>query len=263
MDEKKFFEANKTLWDKKTHFHKTSEFYDVKSFKEGKSSLNQIELNELGDVKNKSLLHLQCHFGMDTLSFAKMVAITKVIDLSEDAIKYAEELSTELNIKSNFICSNVYDLKQNLDEKFDIIFTSYGTIGWLPDLNRWANIISHFLKPDGTFYMVDFHPIVWMFDNDFKYIQYPYHNETVIEETLEGTYADKNADIKLKSFGWNHSISEILNALISNGLTIEHFNEFNYSPYNCFNNTVKSEDDYYRIKGLENKIPMLYSIKAI
>ena len=258
-----YFETNKSLWNQRTLVHKTSEFYDVEGFKRRKTSLNKVELEELGNVKDKNLLHLQCHFGMDTLSWAKLGAKTTGIDISDEAIIYAKELSEELNLKSDFVCSNVYDLKENLKGTFDIVFTSYGTIGWLPDLNKWADIISHFLKPNGIFYIVDFHPIVWMFDNDFKYIQYPYHNAAVIEEELEGTYADKSAAIKHKSYGWNHSISEILNALISKGLTIEHFNEFNYSPYNCFNNTIKGADGNYRIKGLENKIPMLYTIKAI
>lgn len=263
MQESDYFETNKSLWNQKTLVHVKSEFYDIKSFKTGKSSLNTTEINELGNINGKNLLHLQCHFGMDTLSLAKHGAITTGVDLSDEAIKQAKTLSNELNISSNFICCNIYDLKSHLNSTFDVVFTSYGTIGWLPDLNRWANIISHFLKPGGFFYIIDFHPVVWMFDNDFKYIQYPYHNLGVIEEELEGTYADRNANIKHKSFGWNHSLSEIINALISNNLKIEFLNEFDFSHYNCFNNMIQDNQEKFRIKNLENKIPMMYSIKAI
>jgi 2-polyprenyl-3-methyl-5-hydroxy-6-metoxy-1,4-benzoquinol methylase len=138
------FEANKEAWNKRTGVHKDSAFYDVASFKTGKSTLNKIDVEEVGDVKGKSLLHLQCHFGMDTLSWAREGAVVTGMDLSDEAIEYAKQLSNELNIPAEFICCNVYDLKDHLDKKFDIVFTSYGVIGWLPDLDKWAEIISHF-----------------------------------------------------------------------------------------------------------------------
>jgi len=263
MDHQQYFEANREGWNKRTIVHKDSSFYDVAAFKAGKSSLNKIELEELGDVKGKSLLHLQCHFGMDTLSWARKGAIVTGIDLSDEAIKAAKELSNELNIPAKFICCNVYDTLQHIDRQFDIVFTSYGVIGWLPDLDKWAYIISHSLKPGGIFYMVEFHPVVWMMDENFEHIKYYYHNEEVIVEEQSGTYTDRNADIHYKEYSWNHSISEVLNMLIKHGLIIQHFNEFNFSCYNCFNNVVQGEDGYWRVKGLENKIPMMYSVKAI
>jgi SAM-dependent methyltransferase len=263
MDHQQYFEANKNAWNKKALVHKNSSFYDVASFKAGKSSLNKIELEELGDVKNKTLLHLQCHFGMDTLSWARQGAIVTGIDLSDESVKIASELSTELNIPAQFICCNVYDALQYINKEYDIVFTSYGVIGWLPDLDKWAAVIVESLRPGGSFYMVEFHPIVWMMDDDFQYIKYHYHNEAVIEDEQTGSYANRYADIHYKEYGWNHSLSEVLNSLIKHGLTIQHFNEFNYSCYNCFNNVVQGEDGYWRVKGLENKIPMMYSVKAI
>jgi SAM-dependent methyltransferase len=263
MDNEDYFQTNKDAWNKRTLIHKDSSFYDVASFRAGKSSLNRIELEELGDVKGKTLLHLQCHFGMDTLSWAREGAIVTGVDLSDEAIKVAKELSEELNIPAQFICCNLYDTTEHISQQFDVIFTSYGVIGWLPDLNRWAEIISTLLKPGGIFYMVEFHPVVWMMDENFEFIKYHYHNEKVIIEEQSGTYTDRSADIHYKEYSWNHSISEVLNALIKNGLIIQHFNEFNYSNYNCFNKTVQGEDGFWRIKGLENKIPMMYSVKAI
>jgi SAM-dependent methyltransferase len=261
--EQQYFDANKEGWNKKATIHKDSVFYDVQSFKCGKSSLNKIELEELGEVRGKALLHLQCHFGMDTLSWAREGAIVTGIDFSDEAIKTAKELSAELNIPAKFICCNVYDTLQYIDSQFDIIFTSYGVINWLPDLDKWASIISSSLKPNGIFYMVEFHPVIWMMDDDFQYIKYPYHNEAVIEDEQTGSYADRYSDTHYKEYSWNHGISEVLNALIKHGLTIGHFNEFNYSCYDCFNKTVLGNDGYWRIKGLENKIPMMYSVKAV
>ncbi len=261
-DYNQYFSANKELWNKRTAVHKDSSFYDLDSFKKGKSSLNEIELKGLGDVKGKSLLHLQCHFGMDTLSWSRMGAKTVGVDLSDEAIKLASELTKELKLDASFVCCNVYDLEEQLHEQFDIVFTSYGVIGWLPDLEKWAELVAHYLKPGGTFYMAEFHPVIWMFDDDFTSIRYHYHNEALIEMDSQGTYTDREADISAKEYSWNHSISEVLNALIGHGLKIEVFNEYNYSPYNCFNNTVEEDGRFY-IKGMEKKIPMVYSVKAV
>ena len=260
--QQQYFDANKEGWNKRTMIHKDSAFYDVASFKTGKSSLNKIELEALGNVKGKSLLHLQCHFGMDTLSWAREGATVTGIDLSDEAIKLAQELSDDLNIPAQFICCNVYDTLQHITERFDIVFTSYGVIGWLPDLDKWASVIAQSLKPGGIFYMVEFHPVIWMMDENFEHIKYHYHNHEVIVEEQSGTYTDRDADIHYKEYSWNHNLSEVLNALIQNGLSIQNFNEYNYSNYNCFNKTVQGEDGYWRIQGLENKIPMMYSLKA-
>ena len=259
---KQIFEANKEAWNKRTGVHKDSAFYDVASFKAGKTSLNKIELEEVGSVKGKSLLHLQCHFGMDTLSWSREGAIVTGVDLSNDAINYAQQLREELNVSAEFICCNVYDLKDHLSKQFDIVFTSYGVVGWLPDLDKWASIISHFLKPGGIFYMAEFHPVVWMLDENFKEIKYYYHNHEMIAEVGQGTYTDRDAAIQYQEFSWNHSLSEVINSLIKHGMQIQLLNEFPFSPYNCFNNVEQGADGYWRVKGLEDKIPMLYSIRA-
>lgn len=258
-----FFGANKAAWNKRTGVHKDSAFYDLAGFKSGKSSLNSIELEALGDVTGKSLLHLQCHFGMDTMSWERQGAICTGVDLSDDAIQLANEIKRELLLKSAFICSNVYDLKQHCTEKFDIVFTSYGTIGWLPDLCKWAEIISHFLKPGGVFYIADFHPVLWMMDEQFEHIKYDYFNTAVIAEENTGSYTDRNAPIITTEYSWNHPFSEIINSLINNGMQIIRLNEYPYSPYNCFNNQEQGADGMWRIKGMSEKMPVMYSIKAI
>lgn len=259
---KKYFDTNKHLWNQRTAIHKTSDFYDLEGFKNGKNVLNKIELTELGDVSGKSLLHLQCHFGLDTMSWARLNADVTGVDFSDKAIETAQEINDEVGLNASFVCANVYDLRDHLDRKFDIVFTSYGTIGWLPDLNQWADIVSHFLKPGGTFYIAEFHPVVWMFDDDFTKLTYSYFNKGVIEIDAEGTYTDKNADIKHKEFSWNHSISDVVNALLSHGLSIDLLNEHDYSPYDCFPNTQKNEKGNFFIKGYEHVLPMVYSIKA-
>ncbi len=184
------------------------------------------------------------------------------MDLSDRAIEQAQKLNDQLGLNAEFICSDVYEAPATLNGKFDIVFTSYGTIGWLPDLNRWAEVISRCLKPGGKLVFVEFHPVVWMFDYDFSKFQYSYFSDGAIIEVQEGTYADRNADIVAEEVSWNHSLSEVFQGLLNNGLQIESFAEYDYSPYNCFKNTVEIEAGKYQIKGLEKTIPILYSITA-
>ena len=257
-----FIEINRKLWNDKTDVHLKSKFYDVDSFIAGKNSLNPIEIALLGNLKEKSVLHLQCHFGMDTISLSRLGAHTTGIDLSDNAIEKAKELAARLKTNTEFIQCDVYESGKKLNKKFDIVFTSYGTIGWLPDMEKWAEIVNTFLKPDGKFVMVEFHPAIWMFSYDFSKIEFDYFNTGAIEEEISGTYADRNAPIKNKSVSWNHNLSEVISALIKNGLTIESFEEYDYSPYDCFENTVETEKGKFQIRGLEGKIPMLYSITA-
>lgn len=261
MDDYK--KINKAAWNLKTEIHINSEFYDNESFLKGESSLKHIELDLLGDIQGKSILHLQCHFGQDTISLSRLGAKVTGIDLSDNAIRYAQNTAKELGTDTRFICSDIYELPDVLDDKFDIVFTSYGVIGWLPDMGRWAEIIARYLKPGGQFMMVEFHPVVWMFDDDFKTIDYSYFKGVEIIEQLEGSYADRNAEIEYTTVTWTHSLSEVINNLIQAGICITRFEEYNYSPYNCFKHTIQIDKDKYRIKHLSDKLPMIYAVKGI
>ncbi len=260
--EHNYVAVNRQSWNNRTEAHLKSEFYDMEGFLKGNTSLNDIELKLLGDIRGKSILHLQCHFGQDSISLSRLGAKVTGIDLSDKAIDSARQIAQQTQTDTKFICCDIYDLPKHLDEQFDIVFTSYGTIGWLPDLDRWAKIISTFLKPGGQFVFVEFHPVVWMFDDDFDKIGYRYFNSGAIIESENGTYADKEADISQDYVCWNHGISEVLNSLIRNSLELKSFDEFDYSPYNCFAKTVEFAPKQYRIVHLEDKIPMVYSLVA-
>lgn len=258
-----YLEINRRLWDAKTAYHLNSEFYDVKTFLDGRNSLTEIELALLGDISGRSVLHLQCHFGQDTISLSRMGASATGVDFSSKAIETARQLAQESGSTAQFICSDIYDLPNQMDEKFDLVFTSFGVIGWLPDLKKWAEVIAHFLKPGGKFIFAEFHPVVWMFDNNFSSIQYNYFNVEAIREEAVGTYADRDAPIRNESITWNHSLSETLNALIESGLEIKHFEEFDFSPFNCFNEMILSDDQKFRIRQLDNKIPLTFALTAV
>jgi len=257
-----YIEINKALWDEKTNHHTRSAFYKMDEFLKGNSSLNDIELALLGDVKGKTILHLQCHFGQDTLSLARMGAKVTGVDFSEVAIRKAQELNEQLGLDAQFICSDIYKLPEQSDTQFDIVFTSYGVIGWLPDMKAWAGIVSRYLKPGGQFIFVEFHPVVWMFSYDFSKVAYSYFNKEAIIEEHEGTYADRDADIKTLEIGWNHDLSEVLQNLIDAGLLISSFQEFDFSPYNCFQNMVEIIPGKFQVKGMESNLPLVYALKA-
>ena len=258
-----YFSLNRDTWNLKTGVHIASDFYNMEAFLEGQNSLNSIELDLLGNIEGKSVAHLQCHFGQDSLSMSRMGADVVGLDLSDVAIDKAKELNDKLGLNAEFVCGNVYDAEKLLTRKFDTVFTSYGTIGWLPDLDQWAKVIAGLLKPGGEFVFVEFHPVVWMFDDQFERVSYDYFNTGPIVEENEGTYADREASIHTKSVFWNHGLGEVLNALLKSGLQLTEFEEFDYSPYDSFLNTEGIEKGKYIIKTLDKKIPMVYALKAV
>jgi len=263
MDYQKAFETNKETWNKKVAIHAQSEFYQLDQFKAGASSLNRYELDALGDVAGKSLLHLQCHFGQDTLSWTRMGAKCTGVDISEEAIALAQRLNSELNLDAEFVCCNVLDTSNHVSEQFDIVFTTYGTIGWLPDLKPWAQMIAERLKPGGAFYIADFHPIAWMFDYNVSppKMIYGYHQKEVIYDEYEGTYAQGDAKMTSKEYGWNHPLSEVVNSLIEVGMHIEYLNEHDGSPYDIFPDLVQNEEGFYELS--EKLYPLLFELKAV
>lgn len=261
--EENYLEINRKTWNDKVDVHLRSDFYAQSEFLGGKSSLNDIELALLGDVSSKRILHLQCHFGQDTISLSRMGATVTGVDLSDKAIDTARRIARELDTDTQFVCSDVYDLPNRLYEEFDIVFTSYGTIGWLPDLDKWAKVVSHFLKPGGKFVFAEFHPVVWMFDDDFKHVAYNYFKAGAIVEDETGTYADKAAPIKNQSVCWNHSLSEVFTSLLNSGISIKKFDEYDYSPYNCFRDAEEFAPGKFRIQHLGNNIPMVYALLGL
>ncbi|MFW9788814.1 MAG: class I SAM-dependent methyltransferase [Candidatus Thorarchaeota archaeon] len=263
----KFFEANRAIWDRFAKINYDSETYRVKEFLKGKTSLNSIELEEVGDVKGKSLLHLQCHFGLDTLSWAREGAVVTGVDFSGDAIQLARNLAEESGLEANFIQSNIYDLPDVLDEKFDIVFTSYGVHCWLNDLPRWGEIVAHYVKPGGMFYIAEFHPLLWTFDwdakDDFKIVRGYFHNSSPCEFEVEGSYADGEAKFDTQpDYEWAHTLADAVNAIISAGLRIEFLNEHAKTPFQSFSFLKQMDDGYWYYDNPDVQLPLVFSIRA-
>jgi SAM-dependent methyltransferase len=258
-------QTNRKLWDHWTKQHEQSPFYDLEGFKAGKDRLRSIELEELGDVRGKSLLHLQCHFGMDTLSWARRGATVTGVDFSEQSIALAQSLSRELNIPAKFCCSDIENLPNLLSGEFDIVFTSYGVLHWLRDLRRWGEVIAHFLKPGGIFYIVEDHPFFRVFSSDDSTEpqarnQYFFSTEPDHVETQD--YASPESSERRQFYIWNHSLGEVLNALITAGLTIEFLHEFPYAARAKFPFMERGEDGWWRLTSQHGTIPFLFSLQA-
>ncbi len=262
-----YMNTNKELWDKLANIHHDSEFYDVKGFLEGKQTLDPIELEELPDLTGKHLLHLMCHFGMDTLSLARLGAQVTGIDFSSKAIDLATALAKTAGIDAKFVCSNVYDTRKVLKEKFDFVYTSAGVLTWLPDIEEWAKVVSESLKSGGSFYIREFHPFSYIFnDEDPKDLQvkYPYfQGKDPIMFENEGSYADENAETGvMKTYEWNHPISKIISSLIDAGLRIDFFHEFDVTTYKAFPFMIKKENGRFVLPKDGDKVPLMYSIMA-
>ena len=256
-----YLNINKACWNERTDVHFESQTYDVKNFIKGGNALNSIELSLLGDITGKKILHLQCHFGKDTISLSRMGAQATGIDFSEKAIERAQELADLTQSDTRFILSDVYGLPAVLEEEYDIVFTSYGTIGWLPDIDRWASVVSHFLRPGGTFVFAEFHPVVWMMSDDFSRIQYRYFQDEAIVEESDTTYTDGQMSKSMRSVGWNHGLAEVVQALLKQGLRLDSLEEFDYSPYNAFPNVIERAKGEYVWESVKQKVPYVFSLK--
>ncbi len=257
-------QTNRELWDTLAGWHVKSEFYDVEGFKGGKCSLEEIEVSEVGDVAGKSLLHLQCHFGMDSLSWARRGAVVTGVDFSPAAINTARGLAREIGVPATFVCSSVYELDGCLDDTFDIVFTSAGVLCWLSDLDAWARAVAQHLKPGGFFFIREFHPFADVFDDDAPEprLRYPYfRTEKPLVYTGQGSYASAGNGEEVTSVEWPHSLSEIVNALIGAGLGIEYIHEFDYCsyPHRAF---LKERKGRWTSDHVPKGLPLQFTIRA-
>ena len=272
MTNQDYMNSNRQRWDEMVAIHEKSRFYDVASFKNGRITVTNLERKEMGDVSGKSLLHLQSHFGMDTMSWARLGATVTGVDFSQEAITLARSLAQELAIPARFVCSNIYDLPDEalIPDKFDIIYTALGVLSWLPDLETWGKIIAHYLKPGGTFYLLEAHPFMLTLDDrnmEFK-TAYPYFAPEALRFEAEHSYADGETILEHKvEYGWNHTFAEILNALLSQGLTIEFLHEFAFCGWQYFSDMEEVDvdgDKWYQLKDSREQamVPMMFSLKA-
>lgn len=261
---------NRANWNERTRAHAVSDFYDVAGFKAGRITLNRFERAGVGDVRGKSLLHLQCHFGIDTLSWARLGAKATGVDISDDAVRLAGALNDQVGLDARFIRSDVYDLPGVLDGEFDIVYTAMGVLAWLPDLEGWAEVVSRYLKPGGLFYLLEIHPTSQVFDDEttldsrrslrVRYGYFPNPEGLSFPGGVPSYAGDE--PIESPCHEWQHSMGEILTALLNAGLRLTSFAEHAATLYRQFPGMTQGGDGLWRLPFDEDFLPLVFELTA-
>ena len=264
--DKDWREQNRAMWDATLPGHLKSPIYNVEAFRAGALSLQKLEVEDLGDVSGKSLVHLQCHFGLDTLSWARLGAKVTGLDFSGEAMAVARKLADETGLDARFVTADVYDAPSALGETYDIVYTGIGALPWLPDMDRWARVVRDLLKPGGELYLFEFHPLEWMLDEqgDGTRLAYPYF--TPPEGFREGgavTYAGGyESEADASSVQWNHPLGNVVTALICAGLTITELRELDRNILDTWDGMVQMEDGLYAMPPDRPSLPFMYVLRA-
>jgi len=274
----RYFEENRANWDERVPIHLASQSYNVTGFLRGEKELTRIEREEVGDVRGKRLLHLQCHFGLDTLSWARLGARVTGLDLSPAAVAAARRLAEYLEMDARFVEANVYDAPEALrGETFDIVYTGIGAVNWLPDIRAWARAVAACVAPGGRFYILECHPVLWSLDNapqegleagaapEYR-LKYPYFETAapgyVAEDAL--TYTDGPPLTQSPvSYEWNHGLGETVDALLQAGLHLDFLHEHREVPWQALPWMVPADAPRsWRLPEGADRVPLMYSLGA-
>lgn len=262
---------NRARWDELVPHHVASDFYDVAGFRAGRDTLSPIERDGLGDVSGRSLVHLQCHFGMDTLSLARSGARVTGVDFSERAVAAARKLSHEIGVPARFVCSEVTRAAESLGgEQFDIVYTAWGVLGWLPDLSAWARTVAALLRPGGRFFIAETHPIAWLFDTD----GFPGTDGTTqnwdyfgrgrqFSTEGDGSYAAPDAALTHRTeHFWIYELAQVITALLDAGLTLTAFAEHDATCNAMLPGMTQRADGMWVLPEGRPSLPLSFTISA-
>lgn len=254
--------VNQANWDDRVAVHVASDFYGVEKFKTGGQTLCPFQIEEVGDVTGKTLVHLQCHFGLDTLSWARRGAQVTGLDLSPKAIEAATDLAAACGIDARFVAAELYDAVEALDDTYDIVFTGTGALCWLPDLTRWAQVVAALLKPGGMLHLSEFHPFADILDDEEgKTVTHDYFARGPQVWDEPNTYTDGPALENTVTMQFQHGLGEVVTALVGAGLRLEFLREFDFTLFQRFG-TLVSDKTGHRMPEGRPRIPMMYSLIA-
>ena len=256
---------NRAYWDERVPLHAVSRFYDVAGFIGGGDTLVEFEPEQVGDVTGRTLVHLMCHIGLDTLSWARRGARVTGLDFSQPALDIAADLAAQTGFgEARFVAADVDHAAEALGgETFDVVYTGRGVLQWLPDIDRWAKVVAELMAPGGTFYIVDYHPFIDVVDDEVRGLRRDYLDHGPFVEQESGSYtgpADTEADTAVK---WTHHIGSIVNALAQAGLRIEFLHEYPFTDTPMFYGLEQAEDDgLWRFPKDRMQIPLMFSLRA-
>jgi SAM-dependent methyltransferase len=268
----RYLRSNQATWDVWARHHRASSFYNVDEFKRtgaraARRGLDALEVGLVGNVAGRSLLHLQCHFGLDTLSWAKRGADVTGVDFSEEAIRTARALAAELSIPATFLQSDVYALPERLRGQFDVVFASHGVLCWLPDLDGWSRVVAHFLRPGGVFCLIEVHPFPLVFDDARADRElrpaFPYFSPgEPLRFERRGSYAVPDGDFDSVMYEWVHPLSDVVGALLRAGLRLETFEEYPYAAWAVFPWMEARPDGMWQLPDGTGTLPLMFSLTA-
>ena len=253
---------NRENWDDRARVHADSDFYDLPGFRAGHCTLREFELAEVGDVSGRSLLHLQCHMGQDTLSWARRGAAVTGVDFSETAIGTARGLAEDIGVSARFVASDVYSVPETLGERFDIVYTGIGSLVWLPDLTRWARVVADSLADGGFLYLAEFHPLTDILGQDGRSVEEGYFDVGGEVSDYASTYTDGRELTRTVTVEWRHSLGDVVTALAEAGLRIEFLREHAATVFQRYPALRREEDGMYRFPPDRPRIPLMYSLRA-
>jgi SAM-dependent methyltransferase len=256
--------VNRDMWDERVPIHVASDLYDVEAFVAGRSSLRAFELEELPDVRGRTLVHPQCHFGEDTLSWARRGAHVTGLDFSGPAIAAARALAARCDLPAEFVEANVYDAAEALaGRRFDIVYTGIGALNWLPDVERWAHVMASLVAPGGCLYLAEFHPFSHVFGDDALTVEYPYFHDEPFDFPSSGSYADPGAHtVHNRTCEWNHGIGAVVSAIIGAGFELEFLHEHDHTLFARWPFLVGERGSFRLPEGMPS-LPLLYSLRAV
>lgn len=257
-------ELNRAWWDERVALHVGSPLYDVEGFKAGRDTLRPFEPELLGDVAGVRLAHLQCHFGLDSMSWARRGASVVGLDFSQPAVDTANGLAAELGLDARFVCADVYDAPAALgDERFDVVYTGFGALNWLPDLPRWASVVRSLLAPGGRLLLAEFHPFSWVFADEDRTLGYDYFQDGPMAWEDEGSYADLEASTaNNRTIEHQHSLADVFTCLLEAGLAIDAYREYDYTLFPRWPDLVAEPGGTFRLPEGATNLPLVYALLA-
>lgn len=257
--------TNQALWDELAPVHFRA-YEEVEMLRRGECVLDELELRALGDVRGKRLLHLQCHIGTDTLSWARRGAVVTGVDFSLRSLEHARRLRDELGLQARFLHANVYDLSASLNEQFDVVYTSRGVLCWLRDLDAWARTVARFLAPGGTFYLMESHPICNVFEVKDGQLaianRYFGGKEPTCWSDAEGDYADGEYVPQHPSYEWEWTVSDIVNAVLGAGLQLQRLEEHERLFFRRWPGMAVHSPRWFFWPQHVGKLPLLFTLLA-
>lgn len=266
----KHFDANRRNWNERAAIHAASSMYDLNAYRDDPrhiSSIVRFDRPGLGDLVGKSVLHLQCHIGTDTLSLARLGAQVTGVDQSETSIEIARRLFADTDTEGRFVTSNVYDAPSLLDRRYDFVYTGVGALNWLPDIDRWADVVNTLLAPGGQLFLREGHPVLQSLadstDGALR-IAYPYFEtvEPMMFDEVE-SYTDGATTIQsTRTYEWNHGLGEVVTALLKRGLVLQRLEEHDGLEWQMFPHMVLEDGQYKLPPEQRPLVPMMYTLVA-